>query len=151
AISEVAGRISNLDNNTDTQLRPGNPWFKNNPAWKSFAPPVGVAWDPFKDGKMSVRGGVGIFYDIFGPAPYQGAAQYNPPYFIQVNINNPVFPNVYSTLTNVAAVTPGLWVVPAATSKQPYVMQQSLTIQREVMPNTVVQVGYFGTRGVHLS
>ncbi len=30
-----------------------------------FAPQVGVAWDPFKDGKTSVRFGAGLFYDNF--------------------------------------------------------------------------------------
>ena len=31
--------------------------------YKAFAPRVGVAWDPRKDGKMTVRGGFGIFYN----------------------------------------------------------------------------------------
>ena len=31
--------------------------------YKAFAPRIGVAWDPRKDGKMTVRGGFGIFYN----------------------------------------------------------------------------------------
>jgi hypothetical protein len=31
----------------------------------SFAPQVGIAWDPFKDGKTSIRVGGGLFYDNF--------------------------------------------------------------------------------------
>ena len=29
----------------------------------SFAPRLGVAWDPGGDGKTSIRGGVGVFYN----------------------------------------------------------------------------------------
>ncbi|MDP9162126.1 MAG: hypothetical protein M3O09_18115, partial [Acidobacteriota bacterium] len=31
----------------------------------NFAPQLGIAWDPFKDGKTSIRFGAGLFYDNF--------------------------------------------------------------------------------------
>ena len=32
--------------------------------WNNFAPNLSVAWDPFKDGKTSIRGGFAISYAI---------------------------------------------------------------------------------------
>ena len=38
----------------------GNPVHQPN---KNFAPQLGVAWDPFKNGKTAIRAGIGYFYE----------------------------------------------------------------------------------------
>jgi len=42
---------------------PGTPRAWYFPDYKDFAPRFGFAWDPFGDGKTSVRGGAGMFFD----------------------------------------------------------------------------------------
>ena len=62
---------------------PGAPTGANFPDKTNFAPRFGFAWQPFHDGKTSVRGGWGMFYDVLkaednfqfnGQVPFASAA-----------------------------------------------------------------------------
>ena len=41
----------------------GVPKGLTEPYYKSFAPRIGIAWDPLKDGKTTIRAGFGMFYN----------------------------------------------------------------------------------------
>ncbi len=75
--TEISGKLANLRNITDPLPVCGvqvtgcggiGPFFYN-PTLHNFEPRVGFSWDPFKNGKMAVRGGAGVF-DVL-PLPYQ--------------------------------------------------------------------------------
>jgi hypothetical protein len=62
----IAGRTDS-DARGIPSLEPLVPGASNPPNQPShsFAPQLGLAWDPFKDGKTSVRAGIGMFWDNY--------------------------------------------------------------------------------------
>ncbi|HVM94383.1 MAG TPA: TonB-dependent receptor [Terriglobales bacterium] len=58
----------------------GAPRGVNFPVKDNFAPRFGFAWDPTGKGKMSIRGGIGVFYDVLKA---EDNLQFNgvPPYY----------------------------------------------------------------------
>ncbi|MGH9357344.1 MAG: TonB-dependent receptor domain-containing protein, partial [Terriglobia bacterium] len=148
--SEVQGKLASLPTMTATQPHVGNPIFANN-TYRNIEPRAGFAWDPFHNGKTSVRGGFGIFDVLPLPIELRGAVFAVWPFFDSASAANlPAgsFPSaVFSTLAPNES-TARLDFIEQHPPRN-YAMQYNFNIQRSVTPNMTVMMAYVGSRGIH--
>jgi hypothetical protein len=169
---EVAGRCANYrwDNNfvisTETVL--GDSCFDSNHAKLLLQPRVGLAWDPTGTGTWAVRAGFGIHNDLIDNLGIR--LQPNPP----TNAREQFTPTPTGGLQNgllglyplqrgvalppTCGTTAALGVAncsiysPAGVDpnlRTPTIQQWSLTVQRELTRNMMLEVGYVGSESYH--
>jgi hypothetical protein len=118
----------------------------------NFAPRVGLAWDPFSNGKTSIRTGYGIFHEQTLVGTFEQNMGANPPYqetitVSQVPLNQPV---TGSPAVVASASPPGAIRGVETDFTTPYMQHWSLEWQQQVDNNTTFSIGYFGSKGTHL-
>lgn len=148
-VSEAAGRSAQLVNLSDPAYTVGLPLF--NFTGHQIQPRLGIAWDPFGDGKTAIRMGAGIFHDQLVAYWYSLAASNLLPFTTTANLSSPPafpFPNAFEALGGPGAVPFGLPLDPDA--DVPMKIHYNLNIQHEVLPDTALSVAYVGSRGMHL-
>lgn len=111
-----------------------------------IAPRIGIAWDVRGDGKTAIRAGFGQFYLRDAVGPLEAGAN-NPPFVLGVGFTRALdFAPAPASLT--ASGTPGRSML--LTTQNPYTNEWNLTIERELAPNTKLELAYVGNEGFDL-
>jgi hypothetical protein len=122
-----------------------------------------LAWDPWGNGKWAVRAGYGLFYDRTLNGIWENNAFSDPPLVQTTTVTNNgasslnLFDNYAAGAAGAVPLGPnGLVATGAGGLNQPPAFRApsyqdyNVSLQHEIMPNTVFELGYVGTKGTHL-
>jgi hypothetical protein len=147
----------------------GRNWYNND--YKNFAPVASFAWTPFADGKTSIRGGYRISYDRLVNWALNVVEQNQPGTTVTsiirpnssssaVRASDPAVQTLIAQLSNGIVGQPVQTIPPqdrsatplvfASNLRTPYVNQWNLSIQRQIFHDTIFEMSYIGSEGVHL-
>ncbi|HKE26619.1 MAG TPA: carboxypeptidase regulatory-like domain-containing protein [Bryobacteraceae bacterium] len=143
----------------------------------NFAPRAGIAWDVLGNGKTVVRSGGGAFYSSRLPGLFLNDASISQPFSLRTDLTEPSTPNSLIPFANplqsepafaaqfplrytLATIPPGgvpftggvsvFGLEPGKAWVTPTTYDWNLTVERQLLSDTLVDFSYVGLRGVHL-
>jgi hypothetical protein len=124
-----------------------------NTDYNTIAPRLGIAWDMYGNGKTVLRAGGGQFFQRERVSPYLPVAG-NPPFSANINGSRTLDNNPADTLaacldcsTSNGSPNAGIDL----RSTVPNTWQWNVTVEQELAKNTVLELSYVGSRGIHLT
>jgi hypothetical protein len=162
---ETGANFSNLFQDADSvaasftfsEVGPGTGHDVYQSDFTDIEPRVGFAWDPFKNGKTSIRGAYGIFHDRIFDNLF-GNARGNPP-FQQTVFNSFSGADTPETVPFAHSTPPGLTFVNGQNQvvtlldpnlKNPASQNWNFGVQRRLATNLALEVEYVGSHGTRV-
>ncbi|MGI8555908.1 MAG: TonB-dependent receptor domain-containing protein [Pyrinomonadaceae bacterium] len=122
-------------------------WQNNLRDKNNFSPRIGFTWSPYKNGKMTFRGGAGVYYDWFGTnnlATILNQSILQPPETVVINPN---FPNPLQSGTSL--ILPPSYRQKDDGLKNPSIFLASIGVERQLNKTTFLRVLYKYQKGSH--
>jgi len=145
--TEARSRISNLRRLTDPAPTVGDPLFEN-PSGLNFAPRVGLAWNLGGKDRTVLRSGFGVFYESIQENIFGYRVRIQTPFTEVRTIIRPSYPNPLGGGGRTGRPRQDSLEFELST---PYLMRYHLLLQQALAYDLVLRVGFFGSRGVHLT
>ncbi len=136
--------------------------------YSHFSPRFGLAWDPFGDGKTSIRAAAGLFYGSMSGNEWNTMTNFQP-FSTRLNFSGNNLPTAQNGWTGASLSNPylnfpggnpfpyngaftagGGFFAVATDFESPKTFQTQVSIQRQVFRDLTVGAAYVGTRSMNL-